>query len=164
MLKGLVFVTLCASLLLVGMISSQSFGSNDHRFILEWRGFDTTERETDCLLCAEYFRTVQQSWKLPQQIAVDDERNIYVADTGNSRIQKFTHEGQFLSSWGTNGNEDGQLLSPVGIAIYENNVYVVDEKQYTVQKFDNDGNFILKWGGLGNENGEFNKPQGITIE
>jgi len=163
-LKGLVLVTICASLLLVGMISSQSFGSNTHPYLLEWGGFDTTEPETDCLLCAEYFRTVQGGWKLPQQIAVDDERNIYVADTGNSRIQKFTHEGQFLSSWGTNGVENGELQSPVGIAIYENNVYVVDDKQNTVQKFDNDGNFILKWGGLGNENGEFNKPQGITID
>ena len=154
MLKGLVFVTLCASLLLVGMISSQSFGSNAHSYILEWGGFDTTERETDCFLCAEHFRTVQNGWKLPQQIAVDDERNIYVADTGNSRIQKFTHEGQFLSSWGTNGVENGELQSPVGIAIYENNVYVVDEKQNTVQKFDNDGNFILKWGEYGNEDGQ----------
>ena len=163
-MKGLVFVTLCVSLLLVGMISSQSFGSNAHPYILEWGGFDTTERETDCFLCAEYYRTVQNGWKLPQQIAVDDERNIYVADTGNSRIQKFTHEGQFLSSWGTNGVENGELQSPVGIAIYENNVYVVDEKQNTVQKFDNDGNFILKWGERGNENGQFSSPQGITID
>jgi len=146
------------------MISSQSFGSNAHPFILEWGGFDTTEPETDCLLCAEYLRTVQHGWKLPQQIAVDDKRNIYVVDTGNSRIQKFTHEGQFLSSWGTNGIENGELQSPVGIAIYENNVYVVDAKRHTVQKFDNDGNFILKWGGYGNENGQFIKPLGITID
>ena len=146
------------------MISSQSFGANAYPHILEWGGFDTTKQETDCLLCAEYFNIVKSGWKLPQQIAVDDENNIYVADTGNSRIQKFTNNGEFLSSWGTNGIENGQLQSPVGIAIYENNVYVVDEKQHAVQKFDNDGNFILKWGGLGNENGEFNKPLGITID
>jgi sugar lactone lactonase YvrE len=69
-----------------------------------------------------------------------------------------------LSSWGTNGFENGELQSPVGIAIYENNVYVVDEELHIVQKFDNSGNFILKWGGLGAEDGQFNKPKGITID
>ena len=164
MLKGLVLLTVCASLLLVGIISSQSFASSGHPYISEWGGFDTTERSDDCLLCNDYFIIVKKGWKLPQQIAADDEGNIYVVDTGNSRIQKFTNNGEFLSSWGTEGFEDGQFQHSTGIVVYENNVYVVDGELDIVQKFDNNGNFILKWGGTGNENGEFNEPQGITID
>ena len=116
------------------MISSQAFANAGHSYKSEWGAFGVIE---------------PGQFNLPQQIGVDDEGNIYVTDTGNSRIQKFTNDGEFLSSWGTNGIEDGEFQSPVGIAIYENNIYVVDDKLNIIQKFDNDGNFILKWGGFG---------------
>ena len=148
-MKRFVLATLCASLILVGMISSQAFASEGHRHIFEWGTFGVID---------------PGQFNLPQQIAVDDERNIYVADTGNSRIQKFTNNGEFLSSWGTHGIENGEFRSPVGIAVYENNVYVIDDKQSNIQKFDSDGNFILKWGEWGVKDGQFNKPKGITID
>ena len=131
------------------MISGQSFGSNTHPYISQWGGFGTSE---------------SGKFNLPQQIAVDDKRNIYVADTGNAKIQKFDNNGNFLLSWETNSFENGKSSSPVGIVIYENNVYVVDEMQNIIQKFDNNGNFVSKWGEFGAEDGQFNKPQGITID
>jgi len=131
------------------MISGQSFGSNTHPYISQWGGFGTSE---------------SGKFNLPQQIAVDDNRNIYVADTGNAKIQKFDNNGNFLLSWETNSFENGKSSSPVGIVIYENNVYVVDEMQNIIQKFDNNGNFVSKWGEFGTEYGQFNKPQGITID
>jgi len=131
------------------MISSQAFASEGHRHILEWGTFGVIDPD---------------QFNQPQQIAVDDERNIYVTDTENSRIQKFTNDGEFLSSFGTHGIEDGEFQSPVGIAVYENNMYVVDDKQNNIQKFDSDGNFLFKWGIHGVEDGQFNQPKGITVD
>ena len=36
----------------------------------------------------------------PSGIAVDTAGNIYVADTGNDRIQKFNRNGKFIAAWG----------------------------------------------------------------
>ena len=41
----------------------------------------------------------------PHGVAVDGEGNILVADCCNNRIQKFTSEGQFLTSVGTKGSD-----------------------------------------------------------
>jgi len=131
------------------MVSGQSFALDGYRHISQWGTFGVID---------------PGQFNLAQQIAVDDDRNIYVADTGNSRIQKLTNNGEFLSSWGTHGIEDGKFQSPVGIVVYENNVYVVDDKRHDIQKFDSNGNFIFKWGEFGTENGQFNKPKGITID
>jgi DNA-binding beta-propeller fold protein YncE len=59
-------------------------------------------------------------FKNPQDIAVDSEGNVYVADTGNHRIQKFTSEGEFLMAWREetkriNGSEIIQSSSPLAI-------------------------------------------------
>ena len=42
-------------------------------------------------------------FRQPRGIAVDTIGNVYVVDTDNSRIQKFSSEGDFLVAWGTNG-------------------------------------------------------------
>jgi len=148
-LRRIVLVIVFASLLLVGAISNQSFGATGHSYVLDWGGFGFTKE-------GQFFK--------PQSLATDGEQNIYVADSGNSRVQKFTSDGKFLLSWGTNGKEDGQFLFPTGIATFENFVYVVDEKQFTVQKFDSEGNFILKWGEFGMKPGQLNMAKEITVD
>ena len=106
-MKGLVLVTVFASLLLVGAISNQSFASTGYSYVLDWGGFGYVND-------GKFFK--------PQNLAVDDEQNIYVTDSGNARVQKFTSDGKFLLSWGTNGKDGGQFLFPSGIATFENYV------------------------------------------
>ena len=41
----------------------------------------------------------------PRGIAIDGDRRVYVADSGNHRIQVFDLQGRFLRKWGTEGEE-----------------------------------------------------------
>ena len=72
----------------------------------------------------------------PQGLATDG-TNIYVADTNNNRIQKFTAAGQFICAWGTLGNGHGQLSRPRGVAVDPGTglVYVSDSGNNRVEVF-----------------------------
>ena len=96
-------------------------------------------------------------------IALDSSGNIYVVDTGNNRVEKFSSTGTFIAKWGTSGTGDGQFSSPSGIALDSSgNVYVVDTGNNRVEKFDSSGTFVSKWGSYGSADGLFNSPKGIA--
>jgi DNA-binding beta-propeller fold protein YncE len=81
-------------------------------------------------------------------VALDGEGNIYVADTGNSRIQKFSSTGEFLTSIGRYGSGMGQLKEPVGVAVdAAGNIYVTDAGIHQLIKFKSDGSFVEQWSG-----------------
>ncbi len=82
----------------------------------------------------------------PRGIAIDAAGNLYVTDTGNKRVQKFSPNGQFLQAWGGGGIIPGAFEEPVGIDIDEQgNIYVADTWNRRVQKFDPNFNPILQW-------------------
>jgi DNA-binding beta-propeller fold protein YncE len=102
---------------------------------------------------------------VPEGVAVDGSGNVYVADQGNDRVQKFTSTGTFLTSWGTTGTGDGEFRSPRGIAVDGfGNVYVTDAHNDRIQKFDSDGNFITKWGVSGTGDGELGYPIAVAVD
>jgi len=99
----------------------------------------------------------------PYGIAIDDSGNVYVADAGLARIQKFTSEGQYMMRWGEGGSADGQFASPHDIAIdAQGDVYVAEYTGNRVQKFTRNGVFLRKWGTAGSGNGQFNHLRGIA--
>ena len=84
----------------------------------------------------------------PTGIAVDGSGNVFVADTGNGRIEKFSSTGAFLSIIGTKGSGQGQFAQPNGIAIDRaGNIYVAEAGNHRVQKLAPDGTFIAEWKG-----------------
>jgi sugar lactone lactonase YvrE len=106
----------------------------------------------------------------PEGIATDAAGNVYVADTGNNRIQKFDSLGNFQRAWGRDvdigvgggyeictvaasckvgatGGLGGELNNPGGIATdAAGSVYVADTGNNRIQKFDSLGNFQRAWG------------------
>ncbi len=82
----------------------------------------------------------------PKSIAIGPKGNIYVADTGNDRVQKFSAEGELLRVWGARGASPGNFDEPNCLAVdADGNVHVVDTWNHRVQKFDPDGKVLTTY-------------------
>ena len=79
----------------------------------------------------------------PMGITTDRNANVYVADVINSRVQKFSSSGDFLSMWGKKGYSPGDFQMPLGVAADSaGNVYVTDRDLSYVQKFSSEGTYL----------------------
>ena len=98
----------------------------------------------------------QGQFEDPNGVAVDGEGNIFVADTGNNRIQKFTEEGQFFGEVSCNSN---------GIAFNTSNgkLYVSDQPKHQVVIFNSDLTLSATFGGEGSAKGKFDCPYDIAF-
>lgn len=97
-------------------------------------------------------------FRTPRGLAVDREGNIYVADTGNKRVQKLDSAGKFLAEW-KGGREP--FVEPVAIVIAPNgDVFVLEPEKDGAHRFSASGQYLGKVGeGLG-----LYRPRGLTID
>jgi tripartite motif-containing protein 71 len=101
----------------------------------------------------------------PTGIATDSSGDVYVADTGNDRVQKFDPSGAFLTKWGSNGTGNGQFNTPTDVATDEfGSVYVTELVNDRVQRFSSNGAFLGKWGAAGIAAGQFEDPVAVTTD
>ena len=103
----------------------------------------------------------------PWDLAIASDGSIYVADTWNHRIQKFTSDGEFIRMWGDYAMSDAptSLYGPRGITLDDQNrIYVTDTGNKRVVIYDENGNYITQFGGAGIEIGKMDEPVGIALD
>ena len=101
----------------------------------------------------------------PRALAIDDQDQIYVADSGTHRIQVFDTTGKLLRTWGERGSEPGQLSYPFDVAIGpDGSVYVCEYGNHRVQKFTPTGQALGVWGESGRGPGQLYNPWALAID
>ena len=107
------------------------------------------------------------SFNEPWGIATGPDGSVYVADTWNYRIQKFTADGRFLTMWGTSGTADtpDAFWGPRGIVVNsKGQVFITDTGNNRVVIFNEDGNYLSQFGVNGMNSGEFDEPVGLAVD
>ena len=105
------------------------------------------------------------TFSLPSHVAVDKEGNVYVTDTLNDRVEIFDADGNFISTFGRNGDGPGYFQRPKGIAIDpDGHIWVVDGTQDRVQVFNREGQLLIYFGTHGEWPGMFMAANDICID
>ena len=111
--------------------------------------------DTGCEAPADMVPRAAGPFNYPTEMVKGPSGCIYVSDGyRNSRIHKFTEQGELVRSWGTPGSsEPGEFHLPHSLMVDgEEKVYVCDRSNRRIQIFDGDGEFITMWTGMGGPN------------
>jgi DNA-binding beta-propeller fold protein YncE len=91
-------------------------------------------------------------FRAPSGIAVDTRGRVWVADTGNDRVQAFTRDGSLVRVLA------GRLKAPEGVAVdAAGHVYVADTGNRRVVQFSWWGGFVREYAGLA-------RPRAVALD
>jgi ABC-type Fe3+ transport system permease subunit/DNA-binding beta-propeller fold protein YncE len=96
----------------------------------------------------------------PRSVAIDAQDNLYVADM-TGRVQKFSAQGKFLSSWQMPQTDQGK---PKGMCCDQaGNIVVVEPHYSRVNHFSPGGQSVAQWGQIGTNAGQLFFPRAVAV-
>lgn len=101
----------------------------------------------------------------PTNIVLGPDGDLYVSETSNFRVQRFTQDGKTVRSYGSVGSTPGSFARPKGLAIdRDGRMYVVDAAFENVQLFDAQGKLLMFFGQEGEPEDRMHLPSGLSID
>ena len=79
-------------------------------------------------------------------MAFDRDERLFAVDVDNMRVNIYSHDGDFLSTWGKDGRRLGDFNAPHGLVIDPSGDVFVSSYYGPTQKFDAQGNFVTVFG------------------
>jgi DNA-binding beta-propeller fold protein YncE len=89
---------------------------------------------------------------------------VYVADSGNDRVERFNLQGAEALQWGSHGSGAGQFSYPRALAANESEVIVSDDDNHRLEKFDPNGVLQSTVGSAGTGPEQFGFPYGVALD
>lgn len=97
---------------------------NGEVFISDYDG----QRIVVCGTDGKFIRTIGDGqFNYPHTIVADGKGQLFVADTGNSRIRVLRRDGSVVREFGKRGLNDGDFISPRGMALHNQELFIADE-------------------------------------
>jgi DNA-binding beta-propeller fold protein YncE len=96
----------------------------------------------------------------PMGIDISKKGQVFVADTGNHRIQVFDPQGRFLHMFPVKTAPGEKPAAPVDVLALDRNsyLYVADKDNHKIKVHKQEGAFVFEWGGFGEVRGRFRYP------
>lgn len=101
---------------------------------------------------------------LPEGLASDRHGQIYVADSRNDRLTKWSARGRWIKRLARGGAFPGRLVNPWGVAVSRAGVvYVADQTNYRVNMYTTSGRYRGYFGRFGSGPGRFQWLFGVAV-
>ena len=141
------FTVILKSFQVKPVLSFGKYGSGDGMF--QWN-HRVQVFDSNGTLLRSFGHKNDGEFKYPAGIAINKDRQIFVADLDNRRVQIFSWEGRHLGSFGGQGSLDSQLFKPWGLSLDSTGIIIVaDSGNKLIKIFTPDGRFVMKIGGRG---------------